>query len=214
MSCVALKFLPLDCSSRHNLDMIVSISSNNIRSSTLLGSKRSDWYLLISGLGLATSTCLGLLKSPRTFLNISCMLHHVIASLWQQPYNQMKCFQLGLSNFKHYNEMISRVLVAICQVLWAKKTDQWGVWNKEPICATCNWHTCCEKICEKFFFGDLMFLPTLNLSNLSNKNLVFRGSLSCSFKIFTSTSRRTADFLDGTSDKARYSITNSWLSSL
>ena len=44
--------------------------------------------------------------------------------------------------------MISRVLVATCQVLPAKKTDQWDVWNKEPICGTCNWHTC-------YLWGDM-----------------------------------------------------------
>ena len=43
-------------------------------------------------------------------------------------------FQSGLSNLKHYNETISRALVATCQVLPVKKTDQWGVSNKEPIC--------------------------------------------------------------------------------
>ena len=56
MSCVALKFLQSNCSSRHNFDMIVSISSNNDSSSNALGSKRSGQYPLISGLGLATST--------------------------------------------------------------------------------------------------------------------------------------------------------------
>ena len=56
MSCIALKSLRSDCSSRHNFYMIVSISSNNDSSSTVFGSKRSDWYPLISGLGLATST--------------------------------------------------------------------------------------------------------------------------------------------------------------
>ena len=55
-SCIALKSLWFDGSSRHNFYMIVSISSNNDSSSTVFGSKRSDWYPLISGLGLATST--------------------------------------------------------------------------------------------------------------------------------------------------------------
>ena len=55
MSCIALKSFQSDCSSRHNFDMIVSISSNNDSSGTVLGSKRSDLYPLISGLVLATS---------------------------------------------------------------------------------------------------------------------------------------------------------------
>ena len=54
-------------------------------------------------------------------------------------YHMLSEFQSGSSDLKHYNETISRVLVATCQVLPVKKTDQWDVWNKEPICGTCNW---------------------------------------------------------------------------
>ena len=55
-SSIELKYFRSDCTSRHDFDMMVSMSSNNDSSSTVLGSKRSDWYPQISGLGLATST--------------------------------------------------------------------------------------------------------------------------------------------------------------
>ena len=56
--------------------------------------------------------------------------------------------------------------------------------------------------------------PNIEFVPSKQQNLVFWGSISHSFKIFTSSSRRTADFVDGTSNKARCSITNSRSSSL
>ena len=181
-SCISLKFLRSDCSSRHNFDMIVSISSNNNSSNTMLGSERSDRYLLISGLGLATSAWSRTSKISLYFskhlLHAEPSDSHLVTTAltkWVLAYHVLSEFQSGSSDLKHYNETISTVLVATCQVLPAKETDQWDVWNKETICGTCNWHTCYEEICDEFFFEGFKFLPTLNLSNLSNKIYFFEG---------------------------------------
>ena len=134
-SCIALKSLWSDCSSRHNFGMMVSTSSNNDSFNTvLLGFKRSDRYLLLSWLGLATSIWSGASKI------FSYLLKHLLIP------------SSNLSSFASQEN---------CSVR--------GVWNKEPIRGTCNWDACYEEKCGKFFFEDQIFLPTLNLSHLSNK---------------------------------------------
>ena len=83
-SCIGLVSLGSDWSSRHSFDMMISISNNE--SCTILGSKRSYQYPLISGLGLTTSAWsraskISLYFSKQLLQVASCGSHLVTTAL-------------------------------------------------------------------------------------------------------------------------------------